>query len=92
MGERRLAEKVVVKAVATACRETIDTMVEPADEAMRVQTPEGVFSAALGRARQRHGAGSTGVLRQVPGDKRPVRGLARELPAELHQPQRARAC
>ena len=44
MGERRLAEKVVVKAVATACRETIDTMVEPADEAMRVQTPGGVFS------------------------------------------------
>ena len=37
MGERRLAEKVVVKAVATACRETIDTTVEPADEAMRVQ-------------------------------------------------------
>ena len=44
IGERRLAEKVVVKAVATACRETIDTMVEPADEAMRVQTPGGVFS------------------------------------------------
>ena len=44
MGERRLAEKVVVKAVATACRETIDTMVEPADEAMRVQTAGGVFS------------------------------------------------
>ena len=44
MGERRLAEKVVVKAVATACRETIDTMVEPADEAMRVRTPGGVFS------------------------------------------------
>ena len=44
MGERRLAEKVVVKAVATACRETIDTMVEPADEAMPVQTPGGVFS------------------------------------------------
>ena len=40
MGERRLAEKVVVKAVATACREPIDTMVEPADEATRIAVGE----------------------------------------------------
>ena len=41
MGERKLA---AVKAVAAAYQEAIDTMVEPADEAMRVQTPGGVFS------------------------------------------------
>jgi hypothetical protein len=45
MGERRkLAPVKAMKAVASACQETINTMVEPADEAMRVQTPGGVFS------------------------------------------------
>ena len=33
-----------VNSVAAACQETIDTMVEAADDAMRVQTPGGVFS------------------------------------------------
>jgi hypothetical protein len=33
-----------MKAVATACQETIDTMIEAEDEAIRVQTPGGVFT------------------------------------------------
>ena len=41
MVERKLA---AVKAVAAACQETIDTVVEASQEAMRVQTPGGVFS------------------------------------------------
>ena len=44
MGERKLAPVKAMKAVAAACQESINTMVEPADEAMRVQTPGGVFS------------------------------------------------
>jgi Transposase DDE domain group 1 len=44
MGERKLAAASAVKAVAAACQEAIETMVEPVDEAMRVQTPGGVFS------------------------------------------------
>ena len=44
MGERKLAVVREMKAVASVCQETIKTMVEPADEAMRVNTPGGVFS------------------------------------------------
>jgi hypothetical protein len=44
MGERELAPVKAMKAVASACQEAIDTMVESADEAMRVHTPGGVFS------------------------------------------------
>ena len=44
MGECKLAPIGAMKAVAAACREAIDSKVEPADEAMRVQTPGGVFS------------------------------------------------
>ena len=36
--------KSAVKAVAAACQEAIGTMVEASSEAMRVQTPGGVFS------------------------------------------------
>ena len=44
MGERKLAPVKAMKAVAAACREAIDTALETVDEAMRVQTPGGVFS------------------------------------------------
>ena len=41
MGERKLG---AVKAVAAACQEAIGTVVTPAEQPMRVQTPGGVFS------------------------------------------------
>ena len=44
MGERELAPITAVKAVALACGEAIDSMVQPVDEGMRVQTPGGVFT------------------------------------------------
>jgi hypothetical protein len=44
MGERNLVPRKAMKGVASACQEAIKTMVEPAVEAMRVQTPGGVFS------------------------------------------------
>ena len=44
MGERKLAGAAAVKAIAAACQESIDTRVESSNEAMRVQTPGGVFS------------------------------------------------
>lgn len=44
MGERKLAPVKAVKAVAWASRKAIDRTVEPEGEAMRVQTPGGVFS------------------------------------------------
>jgi len=44
MGERKLAPVNAMKAVAAACQETIKATAEAADEAMRVQTPGGVFS------------------------------------------------
>ena len=53
MGERKLATPMVVKPVAEASRETANTSIEAADDAMRVQTPGGVFSVrwdARGRA------------------------------------------
>ena len=39
MGERKLAGSAAVKAIAAARHETINTMVESSNEAMRVQTP-----------------------------------------------------
>ena len=54
MGERELAPvKAVqaVQAVAAACPEAIKTMVEPVDEAMRVNTPGGVFTARWNQAK-----------------------------------------
>ena len=36
--------KTAIKAVAAACQEAVDTVVQASDEAMRVQTPGGVFS------------------------------------------------
>jgi hypothetical protein len=56
MGERKLAP---VKAVAEACQEAIDTKVEPVQEAMRVNTPGGVFKV---RWDQRGGATVLGQL------------------------------
>jgi hypothetical protein len=44
MGERELAPVSAKKAVTAACAEAVETMVEPVDEAMRVQTPGGVFT------------------------------------------------
>lgn len=44
MGERKLATGKAKKAVAVACQEAAGRMTEAADEAMRVQTPGGVFS------------------------------------------------
>ena len=41
MGEHKLP---AVKAVATACQEVVKAMVEAPDEAMRVQTPGGLFT------------------------------------------------
>lgn len=92
MGEREMAAVKTVKAVAAACQEAINTRVEAPDEAMRVRTPGGVFSVRWDARGSATALGQLGLLRRVPGDKRPVRGLARELPAELHEPERARAC
>ncbi len=44
MGDGELAPGVALKSVAVACREGLDVALEVADEAMRVQTPGGVFS------------------------------------------------
>jgi Transposase DDE domain group 1 len=44
MGERNLEPVKAMKAVAAACQESINAMVEAADASMRVQTPGGVFS------------------------------------------------
>lgn len=44
MRKRKLAKLKAMKAVAAACKEAIKPMVEPADEAMGVQTPGGAFS------------------------------------------------
>lgn len=44
MGDGELAPGVALKSVAAACREGLDVALEVADEAMRVQTPGGVFS------------------------------------------------
>ena len=44
MGEHKLAPVKALNSVAAACQETINTMVQAADQAMRVQTPGGVFS------------------------------------------------
>ena len=44
MGESGLAPSNALTAVAAACQESIDTMVESAQEAMRVRTPGGVFN------------------------------------------------
>jgi hypothetical protein len=44
MGERKLTAVKAKNAVAAACQEAINTMVESAGEAMRVRTPGGVFS------------------------------------------------
>ena len=48
-----------VKAVVSACQEAIDTSVQVADEAMRVQTPGGVFSV------RRDARGSATALGQM---------------------------
>jgi len=44
MGERRLATRMAVKPVAAASQATRNTTLKAADDAMRVQTPGGVFS------------------------------------------------
>jgi Transposase DDE domain group 1 len=44
MGERKVTPITAVKAVVLACGEAIDSLVQPVDEAMRVQTPGGVFT------------------------------------------------
>ena len=59
MGERKLAPIKAVKAVTAACQEAIDTMVEPVDESMRVNTPGGVFTV---RWDQRGSATALGQL------------------------------
>ncbi len=59
MGERKLATAKAMKAVAAACQEAINTMVEPAEPAMRVHTPGGVFSV---RWDQRGSATALGQL------------------------------
>ena len=59
MGERKLATVKMMNAVAGACQEAIKTMVEGAEEAMRVQTPGGVFSV---RWDQRGSATALGQL------------------------------
>ena len=100
MGERELAPVKAVKAVAAACPEAIKTMVEPVDEAMRVNTPGGVFTV---RWNQR---GSATALAQLarehrlpiigphPGDQFWADGLAQQAqmfdfePAEPFEPTR----
>ena len=59
MGERKLAPVKAMKAVAAACQEARDTLVEAAGEAMRVNTPGGVFSV---RWDQRGSATALGQL------------------------------
>jgi len=49
MGERKFAPAKAMKAVAAACQETINTMVESAEEAMQVRTPGGVFKVRWDR-------------------------------------------
>ena len=49
MGERKLAPVKAVKAVAAACQEALNTMVEAVDEGMRVNTPGGVFTVRWDR-------------------------------------------
>ena len=44
MGERELATRMVMKPAAAASQEAINARIEAADDAMRVQTPGGVFS------------------------------------------------
>jgi len=44
MGERKLVAAGAMKAVAAACQESVQTTIPPVDEAMRVNTPGGVFS------------------------------------------------
>ncbi|HMM53278.1 MAG TPA: transposase [Burkholderiaceae bacterium] len=44
MGERKLAMRMAVKPVTAASQEAIDTTLGAADDAMRVQTPGGVYS------------------------------------------------
>ena len=44
MGERKLAAIKAKKAVAAACQEMLNTKAEAGDQAMRVQTPGGVFA------------------------------------------------
>lgn len=44
MGEGKRVTVKGMKATAAACQESIKTMVGAVDEAMRVQTPGGVFS------------------------------------------------
>ena len=44
MGERKLAPVKAMRAVTAACQEASNTMVKAADEAMRVNTPGGLFS------------------------------------------------
>lgn len=45
MGERKVASVKTMKAVAAACRECIDTMIELADEAMCAHAGRCVFGA-----------------------------------------------
>jgi len=59
MGERKVAPVKAVKAVAAACQEAMNAKVEPVDEAMRVQTPGGVFTV---RWDQRGSATALGQL------------------------------
>ena len=59
MGERELAPVKAMRAVAAACEQTVRTMVEEADEAMRVNTPGGVFTV---RWEQRGSATALGQL------------------------------
>ena len=59
MGERKLVPVKAVKAVAAACQEALNTMVEAVDEGMRVNTPGGVFTV---RWDQRGSATALGQL------------------------------
>lgn len=59
MGERKVAPVKAVKAVAAACQEAIEAMVEPVGAAMRVNTPGGVFTV---RWDQRGSATALGQL------------------------------
>lgn len=44
MRERKLATRMAIRPVAAASQEAIHTPLKSADDAMRVQTPGGVFS------------------------------------------------
>jgi len=44
MRERKLATRMAIRPVAAASQEAIYTPLKSADDAMRVQTPGGVFS------------------------------------------------